>query len=45
MSSCTKDLFSYQLVKKCSKSKMVCLKNSYHKDKSTKSGLHPQCKT
>ena len=44
MSNCIKDLFEYDLVKKCSNSGNISLKTNFHKDKSTKHGLKPTFK-
>ena len=41
MSSCIKELFDYDLVKKCSKCGNISLKIIFHKDKATKNGLNP----
>ena len=44
MSACIKDLFDYDLVKKCCRCKSICLKSNFHKSKNISDGLHPQCK-
>ena len=44
MSSCKKDLCDYGLVRKCGKCGIISLKNSFHKDKTKKVGLKPNCK-
>ena len=36
MSSCIKDLYDYELVKKCSKCGIISMKSSSHKDKKQK---------
>ena len=36
MSSCIKVLFDYELVKKCSRYEVICLKTNFHKDKNRK---------
>ena len=43
MSNCIKDLYDYELVKKCSKCGIVSLKSNFHRNKSTKDGLHSLC--
>ena len=43
MSNCMKDLFDYDLVKKCSVCKNILLKINFHKNKKSKDGLHPHC--
>ena len=43
MSSCIKDLYDYDLVKKCSVCKNILLKTNFHKNKKSKDGLHPHC--
>ena len=42
MSVCIKDLFDYDLVKKCCRCKNIFLKTNFHKDKKTKDGLFSQ---
>ena len=44
MSNCIKDLYDYDLVKKCSKCGIVSLKSNLHKRTKSSDGLHPQCK-
>ena len=44
MSVCIKKLFDYELVKKCSKCKIISLKSSFHKNKLTKDGYRSACK-
>ena len=44
MSACIKDLYDYDLIKKCCRSKSVCLKSNFYKSKNMSDGLHPQCK-
>ena len=44
MSICIKDLFDYDLVKKCCRCKNILLKSNFHKDTNRKDGLHSQCK-
>ena len=44
MSTCIKDLFDYELVKKCSKCGIVKLKSNFHKRSKSSDGLQPQCK-
>ena len=43
MSNCIKDLFDYDLVKKCCRCKSICLKFNFHKNKNKSDGLHPRC--
>ena len=43
MSGCIKDLYDYELVKKCSKCKTIYLKSNFHKNKNMKDGLQPHC--
>ena len=45
MSNCTKDLFDYDLVKKCCRCKNKLLKSNFHKDNKRKDGLYNQSKT
>ena len=44
MSNCIKDLFDYDLVKKCSKCGIVKLKSNFHKNNNRKDGLQSRCK-
>ena len=44
MSSCIKDLYDYDLVKKCSKCEIISLKSNFHKSKLTKNGHRSACK-
>ena len=44
MSTCIKDLFDYELVKKCSKCGTVKLKNNFPKRFKPSDGVHSQCK-
>ena len=44
MSNCIKDLFDYDLVKKCSKCKTISLKSNFYKDITKKDGYRPSCK-
>ena len=44
MSSCIKDLFGYDLVKKCPKCGIISLKANFHKQKTTEDSLRLQCK-
>ena len=44
MSACIKDLYDYELVKKCCKCKNILLKSSFHKNKTMRVGFKPQCK-
>ena len=43
MSACIKDLYDYDLIKICCRSKSVCLKSNFYKSKKMSDGLHPQC--
>ena len=44
MSDCIKDLYDYDLIKKCCKCKNVLLKSNFYKNKNISDGLHSQCK-
>ena len=44
MNTCIKDLYDYELVKKCCRCKNISLKSNFHKDKNRKDGLQPHCK-
>ena len=44
MSTCVKDLFDYDLVKKCSKCGIISLKSNFHKNNTRNDGLYNQCK-
>ena len=43
MSNCSKDLYDYDLVKKCGRCKSIFLKSNFYKRKNMSDGLHPQC--
>ena len=43
MSNCIKDLYDYDLVKKCSKCENILLKSNFHKNKNMKDGFHSDC--
>ena len=43
MSSCIKDLFDFDLVKKCPNCENISLKSKFHKDKNREDGLQPYC--
>ena len=43
MSGCIKDLYDYDLVKKCSKCGIFSLKSNFHKNKNMSDGLHSNC--
>ena len=45
MSNCIKDLYDYDLVKKCCRCKLICLKCNFYKSKNMSDGLHPQGKS
>ena len=42
MSNCIKDLYDYDLIKKCCRCKNN-LKSHFYKSKNMTDGLHPQC--
>ena len=44
MSNCIKDLYDYDLVKKCLKCGNISLKSNFHKIKKSKDRLFSQCK-
>ena len=44
MSNCIKDLYNYELVKKCLKCGNISLKRNFHKNKNRKDGLKAYCK-
>ena len=44
MSKCIKDLYDYDLVKKCSKCKIVKLKSNFYKDRTKNDGYRPSCR-
>ena len=43
MSNCIKDLYDYDLIKKCSKCGIVKLKSNFHKNKNMNDGLQVHC--
>ena len=43
MINCIKDLYDYDLVKKCCRCKLICLKSNFYKNINMIDGLHPQC--
>ena len=43
MSSCIKDLYDYDLIKKCRVCKNISLKSNLNKNTKSKDGLHSQC--
>ena len=43
MSNCIKDLYDYDLIKKCSKCGIVNLKSNFHKNKNMNDGLQAHC--
>ena len=45
MSNCIKDLYNYDLVKKCCRCQNISLKSNFHKNKKSKDGLFSQCKS
>ena len=44
MSNCVRDLYYYELVKKCSKCGKISLKSNFHKDLKRNDGIFWQCK-
>ena len=44
ISNSIKELYDYDLIKKCTKCGNISLKSSFHKMLSSKDGLNPQCK-
>ena len=45
MSSCIKDLYNYDLTKKCTKGGNISMKSNFHKNSSYKDRLYAACKT
>ena len=45
MSSCIKDIYDYDLVKKCSRCGIISLKSNFHKNKNMNDGFQPYCKS
>ena len=45
MSSCIKDLYDYELIKKCRVYKKISLKSNFCKNTKSKDGLQSQCKS
>ena len=45
MSNCIKDLYDYDLIKKCSKCGTISLKSNFHKNKNMRDGFVSQCKS
>ena len=45
MSNCIKDLYDYDLIKKCSKGGIVKLKSNFHKKIKSSDGFFSQCKS
>ena len=43
MSTCNKELYVYDLVKKCSKCRIISLKSDFQKKSKSKDGLDLQC--
>ena len=39
MSSCIKDLYDYELIKKCCRCQNISLKSNFHKNKKSKDGF------
>ena len=44
MSNCVKELYDYDLFRKCSKCGIICLKSKFNKKKNMSDGLYKQCK-
>ena len=44
MSNCIKDLYDYELVKKCSKCGIISLKSNFQKNTNRKSRVNSMCK-
>ena len=44
MNNCIKDLFDYDLDKKCCRCKNTLLKSNFHKNINRKDGLQSRCK-
>ena len=45
MSNCIKDLFDFDLVKKCCRCKIILIKSNFHKDNKIEDGLFNPCKS
>ena len=45
MSNCIKELYDYDLVKKCSICEIISLKSNFHKNKNMNDGFQPYCKS
>ena len=45
MSTCIKNLYDYDLVKKCSKCGIISLKSNFFKNKNMNDGFQPYCKS
>ena len=43
MSSCIKDLYDYDLVKKCRVCKNISLKSNFYKNKTKRDGYRSEC--
>ena len=43
MSNCIRDLYDYDLVKKCSKCGIISLKSNFYKDRTRNDGYKPSC--
>ena len=44
MSNCVKEVYDYDLIKKCSNCGIISLKSNFHKDKKRTDGLQSRCK-
>ena len=44
MSNSIKELYDYELVKKCGRCKLICLNSNLYKNENMSDGLHPRCK-
>ena len=45
MSGCVKEIFDYDLVKRCCICKRICLKNKVNRNKTTRDGNKKDCMT
>ena len=44
MSNCIREIFDYDLVKKCCRCEIISLKSNFHKNKKSSDGLNSICK-
>ena len=42
MSTCIKDLYDYELIKKCCRCGILSLKSNFYKDKTNRNGYRPE---